>query len=59
MPAYGQELTPPDRWSVVAYVRAFQRSQTARLDELPEDMRREAARALAAEPPAPPEGARP
>ena len=29
MPSYGHEMAPSDRWAVVAYVRALQRSQNA------------------------------
>lgn len=39
MPSYGYELDAQDRWAVVAYVRALQRSQSAKLDELPADVR--------------------
>jgi len=35
MPAYAAELTPEERWGVVAYVRALQLSQHARVDQLP------------------------
>ena len=28
-------LTPRDRWAIVAYVRALQRSQSAGLDDVP------------------------
>jgi mono/diheme cytochrome c family protein len=37
MPAYGAQVPPPDRWAIVAYVRALQRSQHAALaDAAPE-----------------------
>lgn len=39
MPAYGHQITPRDRWAIVAYVRALQRSQNAKLDDVPEDYR--------------------
>ncbi len=35
MPAYGPQLAPQDRWAVVAYVRALQRSQNATLADVP------------------------
>ena len=35
MPSYASELTVQDRWAVVAYVRALQLSQAARLSDLP------------------------
>lgn len=37
MPPYGDKLSEADRWAVVAYVRALQRSQTATIEDvLPE-----------------------
>jgi mono/diheme cytochrome c family protein len=39
MPAYGPQIAPADRWAVVAYVRALQRSQRASLADVPEDAR--------------------
>jgi cbb3-type cytochrome c oxidase subunit III len=41
MPAYGEKLSPEDRWAVVAYVRALQRSQRARLEDVPPEARPE------------------
>ncbi len=35
MPSFANELPPDDRWAVVAYVRALQRSQRASLAEAP------------------------
>ncbi len=35
MPAYGAQLAPRDRWAIVVYVLALQRSQNAVLDDLP------------------------
>ncbi len=32
---YGDKLVPEDRWAVVAYVRALQRSQNSRLADVP------------------------
>jgi mono/diheme cytochrome c family protein len=34
MPPYGDQIAEPDRWAIVAYVRALQRSQSARPDDL-------------------------
>lgn len=34
MPSYADQLSPRDRWAVIAYIRALQRSQRTRLDEL-------------------------
>ncbi len=39
MPAYGPQIPTPDRWAIVAYIRALQRSQNARLDDVPPDER--------------------
>ncbi|GJM43412.1 MAG: quinol:cytochrome C oxidoreductase [Gemmatimonadota bacterium] len=39
MPAYGSQLKVADRWAVVAYIRALQRSQRAELEDVPEDVR--------------------
>lgn len=42
MPSYAREIPVEDRWAVVAYVRALQLSQHARLAELPEEDRQRA-----------------
>lgn len=39
MPAYGPQIPVEDRWAVVAYVRALQRSQNATVDDVPPDIR--------------------
>jgi mono/diheme cytochrome c family protein len=39
MPGYAGQIKARDRWAVVAYVRALQRSQNATIDLVPEDMR--------------------
>ena len=39
MPAYGPQIPVADRWAIVAYVRALQRSQQATADEVPEAVR--------------------
>lgn len=36
MPAYGSQIPVMDRWAIVAYERALQRSQDARPDDVPE-----------------------
>ncbi len=41
MPAYGRQIPPEDRWAITAYVRALQRSQNARLEDVPEEERRQ------------------
>jgi mono/diheme cytochrome c family protein len=35
MPGYSQQITPEDRWAIIAYLRALQLSQNARLGDLP------------------------
>jgi mono/diheme cytochrome c family protein len=40
MPSYANELTPEDRWAIVAYVRALQLSQYATIDQVPPTERR-------------------
>jgi len=39
MPAYGPQIPVKDRWAIVAYVRALQRSQNATVDDVPPDIR--------------------
>ena len=39
MPAYGSQIPVGDRWAIVAYVRALQRSQKATIDDVPVDLR--------------------
>ncbi|MEX0777749.1 MAG: cytochrome c [Phycisphaeraceae bacterium] len=39
MPPHDALVKPADRWSIVAYVRALQRSQRATLDDVPAEMR--------------------
>lgn len=39
MPAYGPQLAVSDRWAVVAYIRALQRSQDASLADIPVNQR--------------------
>jgi mono/diheme cytochrome c family protein len=39
MLGYSAQITPRDRWAVVAYVRALQLSRNAKLAELPADLR--------------------
>jgi len=40
MPAYGRQIPPDDRWAIVAYVRALQRSRNATLSDVPPEARR-------------------
>ncbi len=39
MPAYGPQIPEADRWAIVAYVRALQRSQHARIEDVPAEER--------------------
>ena len=39
MPAYGTQIEIADRWAVVLYVRALQKSQAEKIDALPADVR--------------------
>jgi mono/diheme cytochrome c family protein len=36
MPSYGQQVPPADRWAIVAYIRALQRSQSTGAADIPE-----------------------
>ncbi len=37
MPGYAHQITVTDRWAIVAYIRALQRSQHASLSDVPEE----------------------
>jgi mono/diheme cytochrome c family protein len=39
MMGYAAQIPPADRWAIVVYVRALQRSQNASLDDVPADKR--------------------
>lgn len=39
MPAYGSQIPPKDRWAIVMYVKALQRSQMGSIEEVPEELR--------------------
>jgi mono/diheme cytochrome c family protein len=39
MMAYGPTIIVPDRWSIIAYLRALQRSQNAAIADVPENQR--------------------
>jgi mono/diheme cytochrome c family protein len=41
MAAYGPQVAPKDRWAIVAWVRVLQRSQHAKIDDVPEPHRTE------------------
>ncbi len=39
MPAYRAQIPVEDRWAIVAYVKALQKSQAARMEDVPAEMR--------------------
>jgi mono/diheme cytochrome c family protein len=39
MAGYEAQITTDDRWAIVAYLRALQRSQNASFDDIPADQR--------------------
>jgi len=39
MSDYSAQIEPEDRWAIVAYIRVLQRSQHAKLADVPPDMR--------------------
>lgn len=39
MPSYAPQVPPDDRWAIIAYIRALQRSQHATLADVPADQR--------------------
>lgn len=39
MPAYAHQIPVEDRWAIVAYARALQRSQNASIDDVPTELR--------------------
>ncbi len=41
MPAYAEQIPVGDRWAIVAYVRALQRSQDARIADVPPELQRQ------------------
>jgi mono/diheme cytochrome c family protein len=41
MPGYGAQIGEADRWAIVLYIRALQRSQAATIDDVPPEKRRE------------------
>jgi hypothetical protein len=40
MPSYSYQIPVADRWAIVAYFRALQRSQNATLKDIPEDVKK-------------------
>ena len=41
MPGYRFQIPEPDRWAIVAYVRALERSSDASVEDVPPELRRE------------------
>lgn len=39
MPSYKNQIPVEDRWRIIQYLRALQKSQNARLEDIPEEMR--------------------
>jgi mono/diheme cytochrome c family protein len=39
MPSYAAQIPPEDRWAIVLYIRALQRSQNPNVQDVPEDRR--------------------
>lgn len=39
MPSYASQIPVEDRWAIVAYVRALQRSQHSKIEDVPEEKR--------------------
>ncbi len=46
MQGYGAQIAIEDRWAIIAYVRALQRSRLATLEDVPADQREEIKRAM-------------
>jgi hypothetical protein len=41
MASYKNQVTVADRWAIVSYIRALQRSQNASLEDVPQEMRKD------------------
>jgi mono/diheme cytochrome c family protein len=41
MGAYGPQIAVEDRWAIITYLRALQRSQNAKLSDLPQEKQKE------------------
>src|SRR5690606_8015007 len=50
MPPYRSQVAVADRWAIVAYIRALQRSQNASLSDVPQSRRGQLAQASAVAP---------
>jgi mono/diheme cytochrome c family protein len=49
MPDYASQIPPEDRWKIIAYIRALQRSQWTPLKDLPESLQEKVRREAATE----------
>jgi mono/diheme cytochrome c family protein len=54
MPDYAQQVAPPDRWAIAAYIRVLQFSQHATMNDVPAEARQLLASAPSTLTPAPP-----
>lgn len=39
MPSYASRITPDDRWRLIAYIRALQLSESAKISDVPDDQK--------------------
>ena len=46
MPDYASQISPEDRWCIIAYIRALQLSRSVNLKDLPKDAQEAAKHAL-------------
>lgn len=53
MQGYGPQIPINDRWAIIAYLRALQRSRLASLEDVPAEVRAELSKAMPAAPSAP------
>jgi hypothetical protein len=53
MQGYAPQIPIHDRWAIIAYLRALQRSRLASLEDVPAELRGELSRALPAAPSSP------
>ncbi len=58
MYSYSAQISPKDRWAIIAYIRALQLSRNAKASELPESVRGKISSAGAENGAAKPEGAK-
>jgi mono/diheme cytochrome c family protein len=41
MPSYGSQIPAEDRWAIILYIRALQKSQDATINDVPEELRKQ------------------